>query len=618
MLLKKNQKQKIIKQSKQKQANETDIIQKGTLGLIDLVMPDVLHEEKDYVYMGHKRYTRVYALSGLPRTMYVGYLNDFFSLGNIEITSYVENIPDNTIINTLTTKLSVLISNANIQRKKGNIVDYAEELAISDLEGLREAIQTNRDRMSYSQILIKVYGNNKEDLENKCEYFEDMCARKSIKPRMIATEQTKALISAAPYLKVDIKDNLRSFTTGAVACLIPTGNTELTHKTGIYLGENAYTKSPIFYDQFIGPPVITNPHLYVAGASGAGKSVLLKLIAARSAAAGEWVVILDPEKEYQSLIKHLGGQYIDLRPGMKSGINPLELEVEFDDKGNKFVNIDAKVSDMRELLNTFCEKFRPGEPLNGKELSVIEESVKSLYFEKEITSSPDSLYYDMKEEKDGQFYINKVKKPMPILSDLREKLAANESTASLADTMKLITGDKSMSMFDCHTSIDFNSRIIGINFKDISGEFDKFYAMINVLTWIWAKFSNYRYKTIKKKVVVDEGWYFARSQRSADFLEEIARRGRKYRISLCIATQQISEFLGSVSGKAVINQCATKILMKQEPTVAKEIAEFLDLSARCHQLMTSFSPGQAILRAESELVVLNVRPFDFEWPYVTT
>ena len=445
-----------------------------------------------------------------------------------------------------------------------------------------------------------------------------MCARKSIKPRMIALEQAKAYISAAPYQKISIKDNLRSMTTGALACLVPTGNTELTHKTGIYLGENAYTKSPIFYDMFIGPPTITNPHLYVAGASGAGKSVLLKLISARSAASGEWVVILDPEKEYQSLIKYLGGQYIDLRPGKKSGINPMDLEIEFDDNDKKYVNIDAKISDVREMLNTFCEKFRPGEPLNGKELSNIEEVIKELYFEKGITSDPDTLYEDVEEEKDGKYYINKVKKTMPTLKDLREKLEKIDATQSLAETMKIITDDKSMAMFDCQTTIDLNNKIIGINFKDISSEFDKFYAMINVLTWIWSKFSNYKFKPIKKKVIVDEGWYFARSQKSADFLEGIARRGRKYRISLCIATQQISEFLNSVSGKSVIDQCATKILMKQEPIVAREIAECLVMSKRCHELMSTFSAGQAILSAESELVVLNVKPFDFEWQYVTT
>lgn len=229
-------------------------------------------------------------------------------------------------------KLTAMIANSNIQKRKGNIVDYAEELAIADLEGLREAIQTNRDRMSFAQIMITVYGNTEEDLMSRCEYFEDMCARKSMKPRMIAVEQAKAFISAAPYQKILIKDNLRSVTTGAIACLIPTGNTELTHKTGIYLGENIYTRSPIFYDTFIGPPTITNPHIYVAGTSGAGKSVLLKLISARSAASGEWVVILDPEKEYQSLIKHLGGQYINLKPGEKSGINPMDLEIEYDDK----------------------------------------------------------------------------------------------------------------------------------------------------------------------------------------------------------------------------------------------------------------------------------------------
>lgn len=81
--------------------------------------------------------------------------------------------------------------------------------------------------------------------------------------------------------------------------------------------------------------------------------------------------------------------------------------------------------------------------------------------------------------------------------------------------------------------------IIGIDLKHLSGEYLKFFATVNILSWIWAKFSNWKLKVELKQVIIDEGWLFAKYEHAASYVEAIARRGRKYRISLVIASQMI-------------------------------------------------------------------------------
>lgn len=610
------------KQKKQKQLKnkenvyEKNIFHDGTVGLIDMILPDVFNEEKDYIYLGSEKYCRIYSILVYPRTMYVGILNDFFSLGNVDISTHIQTIPDNIVISQLNTKISKIQSNLILQQKRGIIIDYGAKQAVADLDGLRESIQTNTDRMFFSQIFITIWGTSIEQLDEKSQMFEDICARKAFKPRLMAYEQKDSYISALPLLNPKMSKSLRNMTSGAIACLIPTGNTELSHKSGIFFGQNVLTGSPIFLDNFIGPPEMTNQHIFVCGIAGSGKSVTLKEIVLHGVAAGEWAIILDPEEEYKKVVEHLGGQYIVLRPGEKSGINPFELEPEDDGNGKQTLDIYGKISDIRGMLSVFAENR--GTLLTVQEITQIEEAVKKMYSKRGITKEPETLYEEVNNEVNGKYYTGKIKKQMPTLSELREELMQSKWTQDLAEMMKIITGDGSMAMFDGETKIDLNNRVIAIDLKHLTDEFTKFYATVNILSWIWAKFSNYKVKDIHKRVIVDEGWLFARYTQSAAFLEEIARRGRKYKISLVIASQQINEFLQSQSGKAVINQCATKIILKQNPSSAGEVADYFKLSDRCSEFISGFQSGRALLKTDTNLVVMQVSPFDFEWDYIKT
>ncbi|MCQ2910661.1 MAG: ATP-binding protein [Clostridia bacterium] len=582
----------------------------------DAVLPDVFENGKDYIYLGADKYARVCVISLYPNTMYLGFLNDLFEINDINISVFVDHIKNSDVIRIITSKLATIESNRILQEKRTGIADYGLRQAVSDLESMRQMIQTNNDRMANLQILITLWGSTIEELNEKTNWLQDICARKSMRARVCIYEQDKAFISTLPIENIKYMYNMRNVTTGAIASVIPIGNTEMSHEGGIFLGNNLYTGSPIFFDNFIGPPLLTNPMMAIFGMAGAGKSVTMKTMLARGVAAGEWVIVLDPENEYEGLVRYLGGQYMEIKSGEFSGLNPFELDVE-DDGREQIINIYGKLSEIREMVSMFCEKFRE-EPLHGREITTVEEIVKSLYAKRGITKDPRSLYREAHEEIDGQFYTGRVKKDMPTLSELQDELSQIEWTEELSEIIKILTEGNSLSMFDGQTEIDVGSRLIGINLKNLTDEFMKFFATVNILSWIWSKFSNWQYKNFKKRVVIDEGWLFARYPHAATFLEEIARRGRKYRISLVIASQMINEFLANDSGKAVINQCATKFVMKQDPAVARQVADYLLLSSNCREMMSNFTPGQGILLTDTDTTLMQITPFDFEWDYIRT
>lgn len=45
-----------------------------------------------------------------------------------------------------------------------------------------------------------------------------------------------------------------------------------------------FTNAPVYVDTFIGPTILPNPHVFICGISGSGKSVALKTLTARNIA----------------------------------------------------------------------------------------------------------------------------------------------------------------------------------------------------------------------------------------------------------------------------------------------------------------------------------------------
>ena len=133
---------------------------------------------------------------------------------------------------------------------------------------------------------------------------------------------------------------------------------------------------------------------------------------------------------------------------------------------------------------------------------------------------------------------------MPTLSDLQKKLYSNEESKELAELLIPFLNKNSVGMFDCQSSIDINSELIAFDLSSIKDEFTKLYASFVIMSWIWQKFVLKNRKD-KKIVAVDEGWTFVKFKESAEFLETLARRGRKHNVSLIIASQFIQEYLGN-------------------------------------------------------------------------
>lgn len=602
------------KNIRQQEQHENSIFEL-TPDIFDLFLPDAFQENVDYIYLGPENYCRVYVLDiDYPSEMYVGFFDSLLDKGEIAISVFIEPRDTGEAIKDITRRINAMKSNAMLQRGEP---DYKLLAQIEWYDALRSSLQRNLEKILMTQVFIVVYAKSLEKLKEDCIRITKFAESLGLNMRCLSFEQQKGFLSSLPLGPRNLRyfEKFRLMTTSACSCLFPIGNTDISYDEGFYIGYNVITNSPVFYNQF--DKQLPNPHMAIFGTTGAGKSTTMKTMLGRMAAYGYNICVLDPEREYEKIINMLGGKYIRIKPGEKLGINPFDVEVE-EEEGKRFIDLNSKVADIRFILNIISEYY-VGRKLDGVQMAAIERIVRKLYYDRGITSDPDSLYTTARMDEKGQLLVGKIKKQLPTLSDLREELYKESETQALAKAMEVFVGEGSLALFDCQTTIDADDKIIAFDLKEFERDnFLKFFASVNILSWIWNKFSNAKLKGQKKVVIFDEAWMFTKYQASAEYLEFISRKGRKYKISLMIASQTLLEFLMNDTGRAIINMCASKFLMRQESDMAAQIAEFFRLSERTTEIITSADKGQGILMNPKEKIFVQITPFDFEWEYVTT
>jgi type IV secretory pathway VirB4 component len=580
--------------------------------LKSLIAPDGIDCYPDHLLVGPSRYCRVYALYVYPRQISIGWLDDVFMLGDIDVSIHIDPVPDRFVIRKLTEIVTSHQAQHSVLSKQGNILMLPDlENAISDNEIVREAIQTNRDKMFYASIFIAVHADSEEELNKKCDSVEDVLARKAARAYSLMFRQLDGLKSCFPGGSCQIHDFSRNLTTGGVAAMFPVSNPDVSHPSGIYLGPSYFTGSPVVYDQFIGPPALPNPHIAVFGYSGSGKSVTLKTMTARSALIGERIVILDLMGEYESMVLELlNGKVVHIAAGRESGMNPLEIEAETDDHGKQVVDLHDKVAEIRALFTVISRAFN-GNPLQAQDAAILEEAVREEYASRGITSDPRSLYTRVVGS------VGPVKKRAPTLSDLYRRLVEKPVSSELREVLKPFLRGNSLGIFDCETAFSLSDQVVSFDFSEIKDEFTKLYAEFGVLAWVRQKFVQQN-RRLKKKFIVDEGWHFIKFPESAVALETVARTGRKHNCGLVVASQFIEEFLGREEGRAVIGNCATLFLLRQHDTVIDQVVDAFHLSSGTKNFLGGFAPGECLMSLNGAVTAVRIEPTPFEWPYMNT
>ena len=609
----KEKKKKKLSKKRNKDKNEEIDILSNTPGLMDLLIPDCVHEKRDQVVLGELRYSRSFVLATYPSRTFIGWLNRIINqIPDINLSIYVRVPASDTVIKQLTQKVTILESEFQTHESRGNI-EILHPLARMkhDYENMRKQIQIKEEKMFGITILLRINAKNQEELNEKTYLLKTEISKMSAKVRTLNFRQFDGLKANLPMNICNIHDYERNVVAEGLATmyLISNSNSE-SSPDGVFIGRNYFTGLPVYLDTFGND--LANPHMAILGESGAGKSVAMDILGSRSVVTlNRQLAILDNEGEYRKRVESLGGRVIKIKQGIPSGINLFDIEIEEDENGIETIDILGKVAEIRAILSGIMKQYMDRN-LNAKELADIEAAVIETYEEKGITKEKDTLFEKDAGKVEGKITLNKIKKIMPTISDFQRVLETKENSKELAEILKGFLKGKTLGIFDCTSTINPNDQLLDFDLSDINDEVTKFYASLVITAWITEKYMRKANKFNKKAIHIDEAWTLIKHKETADFMEVLARKARKRGVSLVIATQSPDELLSSPQGRAILNNCDTALLMKQSPMSVDKVISHFKLAEGTRDYLLNCSPGEALLNKGGTVSAIKIEMLDRE------
>ena len=504
----------------------------------------------------------------------------------------------------------------------------------AEAEALRDQIAAGYNKLFEATIVCTLFAYSKAELDKMSEILSMEASKTQLGLKTAWALQEEGFKSNLP-LNNNYIPRKHTFDRGSMATVFPFVNADAGMDTGVPIGMNKQTGLPLIFDNF--SSTLTNYNMIIFGKSGAGKSVTIKTIMARSAILmGHENLVLDAEGEYVTMAEVLRGINIDISPKSDTVINIFDVETEITKDEitgrEKYVlNIENKVEDVTQALLTMARGSTKSEEVNELTKQIIAEIVAEAYTKKGITSDPESLYTTSTGAE-----ISRVKKLMPTISEwydlLLEKAESNTNdtyryhydylTKVMRQFCKKYNGQ--MAYFDGQSTYDLldGSAFININISQLEERFARPLAQQILLTWIWEKYvkknSEDKTKARSRRVLVDEAWMLLAYPEAVDFLNTMARRARKRNVSLTVVSQKFQDFYENKSCQAVLTSADTKLFLAQDKSEIEYLKEVFKLSEGEADFLITCSRGEGLIKIGYSSAVIAIKPTQREFEFVET
>ena len=616
-----------------------DILQTNKSTLHDLLAPsgiDATHYDYLEIFSKISRFARTFYLTTIPRQATFPYfLSGIYEFGDINTSVFVTPISESKSQNDLNKQIVELQSERYVAHDRG---DINRESILStkqaEAEALRDQIAAGYNKLFEATIVCTLFAYSKAELDKMSEILSMEASKTQLGLKTAWALQEEGFKSNLP-LNNNYITRKHTFDRGSMATVFPFVNADAGMDTGVPIGMNKQTGLPLIFDNF--SSTLTNYNMIIFGKSGAGKSVTIKTIMARSAILmGHENLVLDAEGEYVTMAEVLRGINIDISPKSDTVINIFDVETEITkdeitgrEKYEK--NIENKVEDVTQALLTMARGSTKSEEVNELTKQIIAEIVAEAYAKKGITSDPESLYTTSTGAE-----ISRVKKLMPTISEwydlLLEKAESNTNdtyryhydylTKVMRQFCKKYNGQ--MAYFDGQSTYDLldGSAFININISQLEERFARPLAQQILLTWIWEKYvkknSEDKTKARSRRVLVDEAWMLLAYPEAVDFLNTMARRARKRNVSLTVVSQKFQDFYENKSCQAVLTSADTKLFLAQDKSEIEYLKEVFKLSEGEADFLITCSRGEGLIKIGYSSAVIAIKPTQREFEFVET
>ena len=550
----------------------------------DYICPDGLCFKADHFEMGSKvgrvLFLRDYA-SYIKDEM-IAKLSDFPR--NLMLSIDILPIPTDEAIREVQSRILGIESDiARWQQRQNSRNNFTASIPY-ELEQLRaetkeflDDLSTRDQRMIFANVTIVHMADTLEQLNADTETLQAIGLEQACQFSVLRYQQEDGLNTALPYGLRRIKTT-RTLTTESTAVLMPFRVQEIQDAGGIYYGVNAVSRNLLICNR----KKLLNPHGFVLGVSGSGKSFSMKeAITFIALSTNDDIIMIDAEREYGELTRALQGAVLEISPSSPHHINPLDINRGYGAGENP-------IAMKSELMMSICEQQMGVGQLGAFHKSIIDRCTANIYHD------------FIKSGGEGR---------IPTLPDWRNevKRQPEREAQELALASELFV-EGSLNMFAHETNFDIDNRIVCFDLYEM-GEQLKPTALNVVLETIQNRVAANRLAGKYTWVFVDEVYLFFKYHYSAQFLYKCWKRFRKYAAAMTAATQNIEECLRSETARLMLANSEFLILLNQAATDRAELAKLLHISETQMSHVTNVEAGHGLMRIGSSII-----PFINEFP----
>lgn len=464
-----------------------------------------------------------------------------------------------------------------------------DDLAREERHGLEilEIMGDQNEKFFMCSITSVMRSESAESLSSDVAYLRSAVEGDGMMFKTINWNHLTGLLAASPLRCADpdgLEQTVRPFPASTIAHSLYTKESGLDDGYGIDLGID--DMDGIVRADVVGRSETRhNSNIVVVGGSGSGKSTLVKkMVLEEFLLYGSKVIILDPEGEFNDLVRSLGGEVVKIGSASSAKISPLQPRALVSDMdsgaGDEDVDDSGDVSGELVLLSTipFAKNFlRLAFDIEKENMDVLELALEDAYAKFGITK--ETTFADYAER--GLSY--------PVMADLYDSLmemadsfeggAYAENFRRTALSIQSAAHGIHSTVWNSRSTLSIDSDVVSFDLVDMEDD-DQLKAAwyYNILTYTWSEVRMAPATGRPVRVVIDEAHNCVnpRFPAVADDVKSMVKRIRKRGGGTTIITQEVNDFLNpaiKLQGSAILNNATYKFIGQAEAENIQELAK---------------------------------------------
>lgn len=547
--------------------------------------------ERDYSIINNE-FHRIVKVNGYPRKVENGWLQNFLSINeNYDISVHITPSTIRYMLVYLHNQIIQQTSDLIMSTVKGT-PNPSLEIKKADTMKVYDSLYKGEEKMFSVSVYIDNKGINLDELDLLTEKCKSNLNAQLMVPEITHWRMADGIKSTLPVANNKLQIQ-RDFLTNSLAATFPFISPIDTKKEGILFAHEADTLNPIFIDM----DKMSNKHFFIIGISGSGKSYTSKyMIIQQLFKEDSKIYILDPNGEYSSLCRALGGHLVKLSRESESIINIFDLAGE--DFGNKMLSL-VSVFDL--IVGGLTESQKA---VLNKALIKVYEKKGIIYDKPETWNKQSPTFTDFKK----------------VLSKLRRSHTSKRSYVHdvsfevLINRVQMYCKKGIFGFLDRQSKINIEKDFVCFDLSELP------VSVKNLMMFSTLELIQRETKKDKKAklILIDEGWSLLRSKESSNYILDFIKTSRKFNASLGFVTQEIEDLLMSNIGKSILNTASVKILMRQNPSNMGLISNNLNLNENARNYLLTAQNGFGLLITDQNNYKFVIKTSDKIHKLITT